>query len=438
MQEQEQNTGSAEMGSSTFQHLISKRKKGFRRHALLFWALMGPGLLAMIGDNDAGGVLEYVITGAHFGIGLFIPLVACLALITFTVQELTVRMCAVTQKGFTKLIFEHFGRGWGFYHIFSLFFENLFTLMTEFIGMTAGLVLLGIPLWLSTLLSLLLVISVAIFTGYWTKERLALFVGALNLVFVVVTFITRPSMSDIGHAFASWNVPELLQGSLIWYIVATIGNAVAPWMIFFQGSAIIDKGITAKDLRLARIDTLVGSVCQVFIAICCILIGASLFGQAEILNEDNPSTIIMALHDLFGPWASSLFGFGLFNAGFLAAITISLSSSWTFAEAFNWKHSLNNKIKEAPKFYLVYIGSLVLAALLILIPNLPLNFIAVLTQAIGGMLMVPVLIFIMILTNNKKYMGEYKNSLFTNIWGWMVVGVLTSLIVMLFYETFWT
>ncbi|MDT8975819.1 divalent metal cation transporter [Paenibacillus sp. chi10] len=153
-------------------------------------------------------------------------------------------------------------------------------------------------------------------------------------------------------------------------------------MIFFQGSAIIDKGITAKDLRLARIDTIIGSVCQVFIAICCILIGASLFGQAEILNEDNPSTIIMALHDLFGPWASSLFGFGLFNAGFLAAITISLSSSWTFAEAFNWKHSL--------------------------------------------------------ITNNKKYMGEYKNSLFTNIWGWMVVGVLTSLIVMLFYETFWT
>ncbi|WP_326848295.1 divalent metal cation transporter [Paenibacillus alvei] len=104
----------------------------------------------------------------------------------------------------------------------------------------------------------------------------------------------------------------------------------------------------------------------------------------------------------------------------------------------NEEHSLNNKIKEAPKFYLVYIGSLVLAALIILIPDLPFNFIAVLTQAIGGMLMVPVLIFIMILTNNKKYMGEYKNSLFTNIWGWMVVGVLASLIVMLFYETFWT
>ncbi len=207
-------------------------------------------------------------------------------------------------------------------------------------------------------------------------------------------------------------------------------------MIFFQGSAIIDKGITAKELRLARIDTIIGSICQVFIAVCCILIGAALFGHTQILDEDNPSTIILALNDLFGPWAGTLFGFGLFNAGFLAAITISLSSSWTVAEAFNWKHSLNEKITTAPKFYAVYIGSLIVAALLILIPNLPLNFIAVLTQAIGGMLMVPVLIFIMILTNNKKYMGKYKNSLFANIWGWFVVGVLTSLIVLLFWQTF--
>ncbi len=110
---------------SKFQDLVTQHKKGWRRFPVLIWALIGPGLLAMIGDNDAGGVLEYVITGSHFGIGLFIPLVASLALITFTVQELTVRMCAVTQKGFTKLIFEHFGRAWGYYHVTSLFFENL-------------------------------------------------------------------------------------------------------------------------------------------------------------------------------------------------------------------------------------------------------------------------------------------------------------------------
>jgi Mn2+/Fe2+ NRAMP family transporter len=134
---------------------------------------------------------------------------------------------------------------------------------------------------------------------------------------------------------------------------------------------------------LARIDTIIGSIVQVIIAACCILIGAAIFGHVQNLDAGNPSTVIHALNDVVGPWASTLFGFGLFNAGFLVAITISFSSSWTVAEAFGWKHSLNEKITTAPKFYAVYIGSLVMAALLILIPNLPLNFIAVLAQAIG-------------------------------------------------------
>jgi Mn2+/Fe2+ NRAMP family transporter len=159
---------------------------------LLFWALIGPGLLAAMADNDAGGMISYCVTGVKFGIGLFIPLVFCLAVVTYTVQEMAMRLGTVTQIGFTKLIGDHYGRSWLYYHLATLFSENLLTLLTEFIGMTAGLVILGLPLWISDLISLLLILSITVLTGYWTKERLALLIGALNVIFVVVAVHDPP------------------------------------------------------------------------------------------------------------------------------------------------------------------------------------------------------------------------------------------------------
>ena len=172
--------------SSKFQSIVSKQEKGWKSRLFLIWALLGPGLIAAMADNDAGGVISYTATGAQFGIGLFIPLVICLAPLTFTIQEMSMRLCAVTQEGFSRLALKRYGKFWGYYHISTLAFENLLTLITEFIGMTAGLVLLGLPLLPSTLICLALIIIFVIFTGYWTKERIALFVGLLNVVFLVV------------------------------------------------------------------------------------------------------------------------------------------------------------------------------------------------------------------------------------------------------------
>ena len=173
-------------------------------------------------------------------------------------------------------------------------------------------------------------------------------------------------------------------------------------MIFFQGSGTIDKGVTPKDLNLKRIDTAIGCVIQVVTAAGIILCGAALYGHIHDVSNAGPSDILRALDHVTGRWAAILFGLGLFNAGFLASITISLSSSWSVAELFGWSKSLNDKIWEAPKFYAIYIGSLVLAALAILIPNLPLNFISIITQVIGGILMSPLLIFLVIMTSDKK------------------------------------
>ena len=187
------------------------------------------------------------------------------------------------------------------------------------------------------------------------------------------------------------------------------------------------KGVTSRELRFGRIDTAFGSIIQVIIAAGVIVLGASLFGHVQNIANAGPSDIVTSLNQVVGRWSAILFGLGLFNAGFLASITVSLSSSWSIAELFGWSKSLNDKITEAPKFYLIYIGSLVLAAVTILIPNLPLNLIAIATQVIGGILMVPLLIFIVLMTSNKELMGKYRTKLFGRIWGWAMVTLLIGL-----------
>ena len=415
--------------------MVAQRKHGWQRYVWTFWALLGPGLVAALADNDAGGVISYAATGVQFGIGLFVPLVLCLAPLTFTVQEMSMRLSAVTQEGFSRLVMRRYGTFWGYYQISTLAFENLLTLITEFIGMTAGLLLLGIPMGLGDVMCLTLIISFTIFTGYFTKERIALLVGSLNVVFLVVACMTHPSLSAIGHAFVSWNVPSAFRGRVIWFVIATVGNAIAPWMIFFQGSGTIDKGVSAKELRLGRIDTAFGCIVQVIIAAGIIICGAALFGHMHNVSSAGPANVIGALHNTVGRWASTLFGVGLFDAGFLASITVSLSSSWSISELFGWSKSLNDKLSDAPKFYAIYIGSLVLAALAILIPNLPLNLVSIMTQILGGILMVPILIFLVLMTSNEPLMGEFRTGLFGRIWGWAMTLLLIGLTAATFFAS---
>jgi Mn2+/Fe2+ NRAMP family transporter len=428
-----------ENGTSTqpsFHELMERRKAGRRRFPWVFWALLGPGVLAAIANNDAGGVIAYAVTGAQFGIGLFVPLVICLAPLEFTIQEMSMRLGAATGLGFARVARQRYGAFWGYYHISTLAFENLLTLITEFIGMTAGLVILGFPMWVAALLCLLLVIAFALLTGYWTKERIALLFGSLNVVFLVAAWLTHPSMAAIGHAFAAWNVPQAMKAGLTLYIIATIGNAIAPWMIFFQESGTVDKGVTSEEIRFSRIDTAIGCTMQVVVAAGVIIFGASLFGYVKDISNAGPAEIISSLDHVAGRLPAILFGMGLFNAGFLASITVSLSSSWSIAELFGWSKSLNDKISEAPTFYAIYIGSLVIAAAVILIPGLPLNFIAIVTQIIGGIMMTPLLIFLVLMTSDKELMGEHRTGLFGRTWSWAMAAALVGFTIVTLWHTF--
>ena len=420
---------------SKFRRILGESTSSSRRSSWALWALLGPGVLATLANNDAGGVVAYAVTGAQFGIGLFVPLVLCLAPLTFTIQEMATRLGAVTQEGFSRLALRRYGRFWGYYHVTTLALENLLTLVTEFIGMTAGLVLLGMPLWLAAASCLVLVVAFVALTGYWTKERVALLIGALNGVFLVVAAAVHPSVTRIEHALVAWNLPAVGRASVVWYVIATVGNAIAPWMIFFQGSGTIDKGVTSRELRLGRIDAAIGCFVQVVVAASVIVCGAALFGRVGDVAGAGPTDIISALGRVAGWWPATLFGVGLFDAGFLAAITVSLSSSWSIAELFGWAKSLDDRITDAPLFYAAYVASLTIAALIVLLPRLPLNFVAVVAQVIGGVLMTPLLIFMVLMTSDEALMGEHRTSLPARLWGWTMVAGLVGLTIAMGWST---
>lgn len=401
---------------------------GRKRGPFFLFLFLGPGMLAAMADNDAGGILSYALTGAKFGPAVFVPLTLCLMPVTYTVQEMAMRLGVVSKVGYTRLLRERYGCGWMICQVAALMIENLLTLLTEFVGMSAGLRLIGMGRVPAVLVSAALTLSVALFGGYQKKERLGLFIGMYNLVFLFLAFASK---SGIG---AAESLRLSAGGDFRWYAAALIGNAVAPWMIFYQNSAYADQGARSRRIRDGRKDVLAGCVCQVAVAAALIVVGSSVFGMVPDLEASDPAGLVAAFSERIGPAAGILFALGLFNSGFLAAITVSLSSSFSIAEAFGWSGSLNDSVRDAPGFYAVYGVSVSLSAAAVLIPGLPLNSAAVFVQVAGGVLMTPVLIFLTLLTSSRQVMGEEANSAGQKLRAWLCVAVLTAVCAFTFFH----
>ncbi|MDR0269365.1 divalent metal cation transporter [Paenibacillus sp.] len=429
--------GSQLDGNISFKEKMTEGRAGFRKRLWLFWALLGPGIISSLSNNDAGGMISYTMTGVTFGISFFLPLLFLLAPIDYNMQEMSMRLGAVTKTEYRELLQRHFGRFWSYTSVLALVLANLMYIVTEFVGMTAGLTLMGIPLWASDLISFVFVASITCFMGYWSKERLGLFVGAINVVFIIVAFLTHPDPAEIGKVFThfpsiSW---DLSSNGVLVFIMATIGNAIAPFMLYYNNNTTLDKGITGKDLRLGRADIAIGALLQPIFAAAVMICGAALFGHVTNLDDSNPADLISAFVPVAGHFGSALFALGLFNAGWLAAITISFSSAYTVAGAFGWKRSQNHKVKEAPKFYGIYLAILLLGAVIILIPGLPLDMMAVFTQIFATMLFVPDLIFLVLLTNNRKLMGEHTNGWWKRLIGWGIIAIYSAVSAVTIYIT---
>jgi Mn2+/Fe2+ NRAMP family transporter len=403
-------TNGREGASMDFGSTLFYKYQRFIKTLKIYLLIAGPGLIVMLADNDAGGITTYTVTGAKFGYGLIWFLLLLLP-VAYVVQEMTVRLGAVTKRGHAEAIFDAFGSFWGWFSFIDLALVNWLTLITEFIGMTAALAIFGVnPLITVTIVSIVMMLMV-LQGKYWTWEKIALLFAALNIVYIPAAFLVHPSVGEVLKVGLVPHFPGGFNGTLFFFLMANIGTTIAPWMIFFQQSAVVDKGMKEKDIPWGQMDTLIGSAFTVLVAIFLVVVTGTVLYGSEVESAAQAASVLM----ISNPWLGTFIAIGLFNAGFLGAICISLASSWAFGEVFGWAHSLNFRIREAPWFYACYLFALVSAGAVVLIPNAPLVLITLFVQVIAVTLLPAALVFLILLLNNEEIMGKYKNTTWQNI-----------------------
>jgi Mn2+/Fe2+ NRAMP family transporter len=381
----------------------------------LVWLLVGPGVLVFLGENDAPSMLSYSATGARFGIGFFIPFVVLTFAMGLVVQEMTVRLGAVTHRGHAELIFDRFGRFWGLFAMGDLVLGNFLTLVTEFIGIRAGLGFFGIrPI--AAVGAGLAVVFAAITTGrYWTWERITMGLAVFNGLFIPAALLARPHWGSVAYSLLTWTpLPHGRVFDIVLLILADIGATVTPWMIFFQQSAVVDKGMQPLDIGAGRFDTLLGALLATMFAIAAIVATSPLFHHGIDASQFQAAQFAEALEPWIGHVGAALFALGIFEAGMVAAIAISTSSAYAFGEVLGTGHSLNRPLREAWPFYSTLLGSALTAAALVLIPHAPLVFIVLIVNVIAVLAMPPALAFLLLLVNDREVMGEHVNNFWEN------------------------
>ncbi len=377
---------------------------------ILFLIISGPGVIVMLADNDAGGITTYAATGAKYGYGLIWFLVLLLP-VAYYVQEMTVRLGAVTKRGHAEAIFSAFGPFWGWFSLLDLALTDWLTLVTEFIGMTAALSIFHVPPIVTIIVVSIVMLLMVLQGRYWTWEKIALVFAAINLIYVPGAFLVHPSVSSILRQGAIPHFPGGFNNDIFFFLMANIGTTIAPWMIFFQQSAVVDKGLQEKDIAWEKLDTFVGSVFTVVVAIFIIVVTGTVLKGMQVESAAQAAIKLISVNRYVGTFLA----IGLFDAGFLGAICISLASSWALGEIFGWAHSLNFKIREAPWFYGAYLLALVTAGSVVLIPKAPLVLITLFVQVIAVTLLPATLVFLILLLNNEETMGKYKNTRWQNI-----------------------
>ena len=398
--------------------------RGLRSWAWLLWLLIGPGILVMLGENDGPSMLSYAATGAKFGVGFFLPFVVLTFGMAVVVQEMTVRLGAATHRGHAELIFERFGPFWGWFSMIDLGIGNFLTLITEFIAIRAGLGFFGVPPWAAVLAALAVLFSALMSHRYWTWERVTLAAAAFNLIFIPVALMAHPHWGAVGHAMATWKPLPAFGNDTLMIILSDIGATVTPWMLFFQQSATVDKGMTTKDIHFGRIDTAIGAALAAAAALGAILATAPLFGRMSAANFE-AAQFARALVPVIGRFGASLFALGMVEAGIVAAITISTSSAYAFGEVARRPHSLNLPVNQGKSFYAVLCICAAAAAGIVLIPGLPLVFVVLVVNVVAVLAMPPALLFLYLLVNDKEIMGGVRSPGWMNALAAIVVVLLT-------------
>lgn len=401
--------------------VVQSRATG--RWMRLLWLLAGPGVLVMVAENDGPSMVSYATTGATYGLGFFVPFILLTFLMAFAVQEMTVRLGAATHRGHAELIFQRFGPFWGYFAMADLVFGNVLTLVTEFIAIQAGGLYFGLPAWISVAIGVALVIASLALRRYATWERVVMTLAVGNLLFIPAALFAHPDAATLVHAAATWGpLPGGFNTAFVTLILANVGATVTPWMIFFQQSAVVDKGLTRADLAQGRMDTAIGAVLAATAAIATLVAASPLFAaHVDVSKFASGADFATGLRPLIGTTGATLFALGIVEAGLVAAATISTSSSYALAETLSQRHSLNLDFSQGRLFYGAAIVSTVVAAGIVLIPGAPLLAMTLTVNVIATLLMAPALLFLLLLVNDREIMGDLANSRRANLAGGTIV-----------------
>lgn len=403
---------------------------GARLRTLL--AILGPGLIVMVGDNDAGAFSTYTQAGQNYGTVLLWTL-SLLIPVLYVNQEMVLRLGAVTGVGHARLILERFGKFWGAFSVIDLFILNALTIVTEFIGISLGLDHLGLSRNWGVMIAAALIIMTASTGNFRRFERFALLLVVGSLLLVPVLLMVHPPIGQIAHHML---VPSMPKGAplsdVMLLIIAIVGTTVAPWQLFFQQSYVIDKRITPRFMSYEKADLWIGIVLVIVGAVAMIAFTAATFaGRPEMGQFADAGAVAEGIAKYVGATPSVLFSIALIDASIIGAAAVSLSTAYAIGDVLAVNHSLHRKPTEAKLFYAVYALLVAASAALVLIPNAPLGVITNAVQTLAGILLPGASVFLLLLCNDKAVLGPWVNKPITNLFTTAVVAVLVLLSIIL-------
>ena len=414
------------------QRSLRERLPNFRVHRtglLAFLGVLGPGLIAGLAGNDAGGIFTYSKLGAETGFSLLwiLPITTVMLIV---VLEMAARMGAVSGQGLGDLIRDDFGIRWTLFAMVVLLIANGSNIAAEFAGAAAALEIFDIPRWITVPVVAAGIWALVVFGSYRLVERVFLSVAVVFVAYIVSAFVAGPDWGEVGRSLVTPSIS--FEPDFLLLMVAAVGTTVTPYMFFYLQSSVADKGLGPEELTYERADAVIGAVWTNAIALFIIVVtAATLFGTGISLSG-GAEDAARALAPIAGNFAQALFAFGLFGASVLAATVMPLTTSYTVCESFGWESGISRRFREAPVFMGLYTALIVIGALVVLVPGMPLGALIILSQNLNGILLPIILIFMLQLVNNPRIMGRYVNPLWLNVLAWGLTVLIIGLTLVLF------
>jgi NRAMP (natural resistance-associated macrophage protein)-like metal ion transporter len=434
----EAHVGDIQGAFGTIRQHDTEARRSWGARILTLLAIMGPGLIVMVGDNDAGGVSTYAQAGQNYGLTLLwtLPLLIPVLIVN---QEMVVRLGAVTGVGHARLINERFGKFWGAFSVGDLFILNFLTIATEFIGISLALGYFGVSEYISVPIAALTLIVMTATGSFRRWERFMFVFIFANFLVIPLAVLSHPTASAFFHGLLVPGVQGGFNSTSVLLVIAIVGTTVAPWQLFFQQSNIVDKRITPRWINYERADTIIGSFVTILAASLLMAVVAAAFAHTPLAgNFTNAEGVATGLQHYVSRAAGTMFAIILLNASLIGAASVTLSTSYAFGDVFGTRHSLHRTWREAKFFYGAFTAMVVLAAGLVIIPDAPLGLITTGVQALAGILLPSATVFLLLLCNDRDVLGPWVNRPWLNVLASVIVSILLMMSLVLMATTLFT